>query len=113
MTEKLEKTEININRNCTALHEIMHYYSSYVESIYVCLWGASQIFLFAKYIYSDQVEDKLGMTRTTHAEEPDCIEFVRLLWRSTLCWEYNIKNGTYRNKMGRYGLDSFERGIEH
>jgi hypothetical protein len=66
-------SEINVNRSYTALHEIMHYYSSYLESLYVCLWGASQLVLFAKYIYSDQVEDKMGRACTTLGGVPECI----------------------------------------
>jgi hypothetical protein len=37
-------------------------------------------------------------------------EGERLLGRPTITWEYNIKNGTYRNKMGRYELDSSGTG---
>jgi hypothetical protein len=56
----------------------------------------------------------MGRTCTTHGGEPECIKIidreVRLLGISTLKWKYNIKNGIYRNKMGRYGLDSSGRG---
>jgi hypothetical protein len=52
----------------------------------------------------------MGRACTTHGGEPERIKVVdgevRLLGRPKLRWKYNIKNRTYRNKMGRYELDS-------